>query len=103
VRLLTGTQQNSIEAGFDTAKAAFCAEGHDLQVRRIQQIHDRHLVFNDRCWLVGGSLKDAGRKPFNCIEITDQKAIVVADLESKWFGGSPYPLSSEHGPIEVTR
>jgi len=91
VRLLTGTQQNSVETGFDRAIAAFCAEGHQLHVRRVQQLHDRHLVLNDRCWLVGGSLKDAGKKPFHCIEITDQKAIVVADLEAKWLAGAPYP------------
>ncbi len=91
VRLLTGTQQNSVEADFDRAIGAFCAEGHQLHVRRVQQLHDRHLVFNERCWLVGGSLKDAGKKPFNCIEITDQKGIVVADLETKWLAGTPYP------------
>jgi len=90
VRLLTGTQPNSIEAGFDRAIAAFRAEGHQLKIRRVQQLHDRHLVFNDRCWLVGGSLKDAGKKPFNCIEIIDQKAAVVADLENKWLSSDPY-------------
>lgn len=97
VRLLSGTQQNSVEPGFDRAIAAFCTEGHQLEVRRVQQLHDRHLVFNDRCWLVGGSLKDAGKKPFNCIEITDQKAVVVADLEARWLAGTPYPLPAS-GP-----
>lgn len=91
IRLLTGTHQNSVEPDFDRAIAAFAAEGHYLQVRRLQQLHDRHLIFNDRCWLVGGSLKDAGKKPFNCIEITDQKAMIVADLEAKWQTGTPYP------------
>ena len=91
VRLLTGTHSNSIEAGFDRAIADFCVEGHQLEVRRVQALHDRHLNFNDRCWLLGGSLKDAGKKPFNCIEITDQKAMVVADLETKWQTGTRYP------------
>ena len=91
VRLLTGTQPNSVEPAFDRAIAAFCAEGHQLQVRLAHQLHDRHLVFNDRCWLVGGSLKDAGKKPFNCIEVTDQKGVVVADLEAKWLAATPYP------------
>lgn len=91
VRLLTGTQQNSVEAGFDRAVVAFCAEGHQLHVRRVQQLHDRHVTFNDRCWLIGGSLKDAGKKPFHCIEITDQKVLVVNDLEAKWLEGTQYP------------
>lgn len=91
IRLLTGTQPNSIESCFDRALATFAAEGHQLQVRRVQQLHDRHLIFNDRCWLLGGSLKDAGKKPFNCIEISDQKAVVVVDLEGRWQAATPYP------------
>ena len=91
IRLLTGTQLSSIETDFDRAVQSFCAEGHTLQVRQVGQLHDRHLVFNDRCWLVGGSLKDAGKKPFNCIEITDEKVLVVTDLEAKWQGGTPFP------------
>lgn len=91
IRLLAGPQVNSIEKDFDRALASFSAEGHNIQVRHGQQLHDRHIVFNDRCWLVGGSLKDAGKKPFNCIEITDEKGIVVADLEVKWRAGTPFP------------
>jgi hypothetical protein len=90
VMLLTGTYQNSVEPDFDRAIAAFTAEGHQLRVRRAPSLHDRHLIFNDRCWLVGGSLKDAGKKPFNCIEIVD-KAAIIADLETKWQTGTPYP------------
>lgn len=91
IRLLTGSQPDSVEPGFDRAIAAFNAEGHNLEVRRAQQLHDRHLVFNGRCWLVGGSLKDAGKKPFNCIEMMDHKGIVVADLDAKWRAATPYP------------
>lgn len=91
IRLLTGSQPNSIENDFDRALVSFSAEGHYIQVRRGQQLHDRHIVFNDRCWLVGGSLKDAGKKPFNCIEMTDEKSIVVADLNAKWQAGNLFP------------
>ena len=90
VRLLTGTHQNCVEPDFDRAVSTFTTEGHHLEVRRAPQLHDRHLIFNDRCWLVGGSLKDAGKKPFNCIEIVDKTA-VVADLEKKWQAGTLYP------------
>ena len=90
IKLLTGTHQNSVERDFDRAIATFTVEGHQLQLRRALQLHDRHLIFNDRCWLVGGSLKDAGKKPFNCIEIVDKVAVVVA-LESKWQTGTSYP------------
>jgi len=91
IRLLTGAIPQSIEAGFDRALAAFQQEGHKIDVRRANQLHDRHIILNDRCWLVGSSLKDAGKKPFNCIEITDEKANVIAGLEKKWNSSTVYP------------
>jgi hypothetical protein len=90
IRLLTGSHAQAVDPGFDRAVQAFVGEGHALEVRQAPQLHDRHLVFNGRCWLVGGSLKDAGKKPFNCIEIFD-KAAVIADLEARWGQGSTYP------------
>jgi hypothetical protein len=90
IRLLTADHPHAIEADFERVLAAFVAEGHNLTVRRGNALHDRHLVFNQRCWLVGSSLKDAGKKPFNCIEIVD-KAAVVADLESRWQTATAFP------------
>lgn len=90
IRLLTANHAQAIEADFERALAAFVQEGHQVTVRKTTGLHDRHLVFNDRCWLVGSSLKDAGKKPFHCIEITD-KAPVVADLEVRWQTAIPFP------------
>lgn len=90
VRLLTANHAQAIEPDFDRNLAAFVSEGHNLTVRRTAGLHDRHVMFNDRCWIVGGSLKDAGKKPFNCIEIAD-KAVVVAELEAKWTAGAAFP------------
>jgi hypothetical protein len=86
VRLLTGTGAKAIENGFERALKEFRAEGHEIDVRRHDHLHDRHAVFNQRCWLIGSSMKDAGRKAFNCIEVIDGKAAMVADLEAKWSG-----------------
>jgi len=91
IRLLSGTRPNSIETGFDGALAAFQSEGFAIEIRREAKLHDRHIVFNDRCWLVGSSLKDAGGKAFHAIEITDAKAEVLAALEAKWTNGAHYP------------
>ncbi|MCS6284829.1 MAG: hypothetical protein H8K08_05305 [Nitrospira sp.] len=90
IRLLAGDHSQAISSDFAPGLTAFLAEGHNLTVRRGQALHDRHLVFNDRCWLVGGSLKDAGKKPFHCIEIID-KATVVADLEARWSSATVFP------------
>src|SRR5262249_3900572 len=75
-RLLTA----SIEPGFDSALAQFKSEGFRIDVRRVPMLHDRHLAFNDRCWLVGSSLKDAGKKAFHCIEVVDLRPVVVQAL-----------------------
>jgi hypothetical protein len=91
IRLLTGANANSMEGGFDGALKAFQAEGFQIEVRQHGKLHDRHLVFNERCWLIGSSLKDAGRKAFHTTEIIDSKAEVLGALETKWASGSPYP------------
>jgi len=90
-RLLTGELPTSIESGFDSALLEFKKEGFRIEIRRVPMLHDRHLVFNDRCWLVGSSLKDAGKKAFHCMEIVDLKADVVRALEAKWSAGTAYP------------
>lgn len=89
IRLLTANHSQAIEPDFARNLAAFLAEGHIVSVRTCAGLHDRHVIFNGRCWMVGGSLKDAGKKPFNCLEIID-KAVVVADLEGKWNDGAAY-------------
>jgi hypothetical protein len=90
IRLLTGANPTSIEPRFDAAVQAFRAEGFQIEVRQHDKLHDRHVVLNDRCWLAGSSLKDAGRKAFHAIEITDARADVVAALERKWLEGKPF-------------
>jgi len=91
IRLLTASLPNSVEAGFDAALIGFKQEGFQIEVRRGDMLHDRHLAFNDRCWLVGSSLKDAGKKAFHCMEIVDLKAQVVSSLDAKWLASTPYP------------
>lgn len=91
IRLLTASLPNSVEAGFDDALIGFKKEGFQIEVRRGDMLHDRHLAFNDRCWLVGSSLKDAGKKAFHCMEIVDLKAQVVSSLDAKWLASTPYP------------
>lgn len=95
IRLLTGTHPDSVESGFDRALHALCSEGFRIEVRQHQKLHDRHIVFNDRCWLVGSSLKDAGRKAFHVMEIVDAKSEVVASLEAKWQKATAFPPQTE--------
>ena len=84
IRLLTGNHDQAIENGFSRALAAFRTEGFSVEVRRHPRLHDRYILFNDRSWLVGSSLKDAGKKQLNIIECVDTKAAIVHEVERKW-------------------
>ena len=90
VRLLTGDRPSSIEPGFERVLQDFRSEGHSIEIRKHGRLHDRHFIFNDKCWLVGSSLKDAGKKTFNVIECVDNKDMIVADIEEKWAEAIEY-------------
>ena len=62
IRLLTGTRKEAIKGGFDSVLQDFRHEGYRIEIRRHPDLHDRHILFNGRCWMVGSSLKDAGKK-----------------------------------------
>ena len=83
IKILTGEQKQSIESGFDTTLGDFRAEGRTIEVRRHPKLHDRYLIFNERCWLIGGSIKDAGKKALNVIECLDSKDAISADVKKK--------------------
>lgn len=84
IKILTGARDNSIEADFQRALVDFRSEGYQIEVRRHRKLHDRYILFNDKCWLVGSSLKDAGKKTFSAIEMIDSKPVIVAEIQKKW-------------------
>ena len=90
IRLLTGTHAQAIAKGFERVLEDFIAEGRAVEVRQHPRLHDRHILFNGRCWLIGSSIKDAGRKTFNMIEVIDSRDAVFRDVETKWQEGTPY-------------
>jgi hypothetical protein len=90
IRILTGQQKQSVESGFESSVKDFLSEGRALEVRRHPKLHDRHLIFNERCWLIGSSIKDAGKKALNIIECLDSKRLIVEEAEKKWTEGVVY-------------
>lgn len=90
IRILTGQHKQSIEPGFEAAVKDFRSEGRVLEIRRHSKLHDRYLIFNDRCWIIGSSIKDAGKKTLNVIECLDSKEAIVTDAEKKWIEGAIY-------------
>jgi len=89
VRVLTGQHVSSLADGFERALQEFKSEGHSIEVRRHPKLHDRYILFNNRCWLAGSSLKDAGKKAFNIIEVVDSKALIQAEVTKKWEESTP--------------
>lgn len=94
IRLLTGDRPESIGKGFDQSLKEFRSEGFNITVRRHTKLHDRYILFNERCWLVGSSLKDAGKKTLNMIECIDSKSAIVSEVESKWQQADEYHVST---------
>lgn len=92
IRLLTGDRPNSIANGFDSGLKDFLSEGYQIDVRQHPKLHDRFIIFNNRCWLVGSSLKDAGKKTFNIIECVDTKDSIIAEVEHKWSEAAKYTI-----------
>jgi hypothetical protein len=84
IGLLTGANDPAIEKDFERHLKEFAAEGRTIDVRRHGKLHDRYIILNDRCWIVGSSLKDAGKKTFTMIELTDTHDIVMKDVGDKW-------------------
>lgn len=84
IRILTGARPENIEDDFARHLKEFCKEGRSISIRKHHKLHDRYIFFNDRCWLVGSSLKDAGKKRLNCMEIVDEKTKIFEEIEKKW-------------------
>lgn len=90
IRLLIGSQNKHIDGDFAGELESFQEEGYEIEVRRHPGLHDRHAVFNERCFLIGSSLKDAGRKQFNCTPMHDAGDAVIDVLEEYWREADEY-------------
>jgi len=61
---------------FGEVARLFKAQRPHFEVGVSNQIHDRYLIVDKRAWIIGQSIKDAGKKPLSIVEITNgEKAI----------------------------
>lgn len=90
IQLLTGAHDTSIEKDFGRFLKEFTSEGRVIEVRRHPKLHDRYIILNARCWLLGSSLKDAGKKLFSMIEAIDTREIIKKDVADKWKESTPF-------------
>lgn len=91
ISLLTGIGQNTFEEGFNASLKVFRSKGHNIKIRRHASLHDRCVALNQRCWLAGASLKDAGNVTLSLIEIIDNKSAVLSSIAHKWSEAENYP------------
>ncbi|MGB9022774.1 MAG: hypothetical protein WCC94_04985 [Candidatus Bathyarchaeia archaeon] len=70
---------------FEAIAKKFSQQRKQFEVR-LHDIHDRYIIVDDRAWLIGQSLKDAGRKPLAIIELGDVGQ-VKAFFDKIWSTG----------------
>ena len=54
----------------------FARQRSNFEVRKTIEIHDRYLIIDQRAWMIGQSIKDAGTKPLSIVEIEDIDAVL---------------------------
>ena len=84
IRLLTCQSLENFEGDFFKALKLFRQQGHSVEIRRHADIHDRLILFNNRCWLAGSSLKDAAAGDFELIEVIDFKTAIARKVQDRW-------------------
>jgi len=69
IRILT----NKPQGNFITVAQKFKAKpGVNFEVRQNKDCHDRLFFVDNNCWIIGQSIKDAGKKPTYLIKIESQ-------------------------------
>jgi len=71
---------------FKEVAEKFKKQNSNFEVRLARGIHDRFLMVDNRAWILGQSIKDAGNKPLSIIELRDPTRAI--DLFSKLWDAS---------------
>ncbi len=101
IRLLTGKNPKSFEPGFEATLKRYRTKFSNISIRRYEPLQDRFIVFNDKCWLAGNSLKDASTATLNFIEIKDNKQIILKEIARRWSEAEDF--FSDHTSKQVAQ
>lgn len=84
-RLLTDQLRGNLEA-----VAKKYAASYGVELRRGPDVHDRHVFVDERCWMVGQSIKDAAKKkPTYMVEASASLVLSLRKIyEDLWAKGS---------------
>ena len=84
INLLTSQRPENLGKEFNEALKLFTKDGRKVEVRLRENLHDRYIVFNNRCWLTGMSLKESSSANFKPTEIVDLNSLVIERIEQTW-------------------
>jgi hypothetical protein len=88
----TGTEikvlSRDLKGAFAARARRFKKERAAFEVRRSDVIHDRYMVVDDRSWILGPSLKQAGDKVWVIVEFVDT-ASMERVIEELWKRATP--------------
>jgi hypothetical protein len=85
IRLLTKEPSGGFDQNFIRVLKTLNERGKTIEMRLHPDIHDRVILFDRRCWLAGGPLKDAANAPFTLIEVIDNRDAISDRLENMWL------------------
>jgi hypothetical protein len=85
IRLLTKEPKNGFDQNFIRALKSSNERGKTIELRLYPDIHDRVILFNRRCWLAGGPLKDAANTAVALIEVIDNRDAISDRVEKMWL------------------
>ena len=85
IRLLTKEPSGGFDQNFIRVLKTLNERGKTIEMRLHPDIHDRVILFDHRCWLAGGPLKDAANAPFTLIEVIDNRDAISDRVENMWL------------------
>jgi hypothetical protein len=85
IRLLTREPRGGFDQNFIRVLKTLNERGKTIEMRLHPDIHDRVILFDRRCWLAGGPLKDAANTPFTLIEVIDNRDAISDSVENMWL------------------
>ena len=84
IRLLTREPRGGFDQNFIRVLKTLPERGQTIELRLHPDTHERVILFNRRCWLSGGPLKDGANTPFKLIEVIDNRDASSDRLENMW-------------------
>jgi hypothetical protein len=85
IRLLIKEPKGGFDQNFVRVLKTLTERGKTIEMKLHPDIHDRVILFDRRCWLAGGPLKDAADTLPPLIEVIDNRDAISDRVEAMWL------------------